>query len=151
MTRYSLAVLYYSTNNVDGARDGRGGSDDVEEEHERGGGAPRPRSWRREDGWLTSLGVCQWHGVICDERPHAHLDTNEGSAVKEREERGSPEEVDGSVFLTLNLTSNGEELQYLARCAWTNLTPCRSFLKDCHLNIRELILCQGYRGRCLRK
>ena len=30
MTRYSLAVLYYSTNNVDGARDGRGGSDDVE-------------------------------------------------------------------------------------------------------------------------
>ncbi|CAJ1947155.1 unnamed protein product [Cylindrotheca closterium] len=48
MTRYALAVFYYSTNAVPTAFD------------------MDPDSWQIVDGWLTQASYCTWYGIFCD-------------------------------------------------------------------------------------
>eukprot|EP00980_Cylindrotheca_fusiformis_P009151 scaffold1992_cov113-Cylindrotheca_fusiformis.AAC.16 len=49
VTRYALAVLYYSMNKVPSREE------------------PDPITWYIANRWLTKANFCQWHGIRCDE------------------------------------------------------------------------------------
>eukprot|EP00980_Cylindrotheca_fusiformis_P005949 scaffold1262_cov106-Cylindrotheca_fusiformis.AAC.6 len=86
MTRYALAVFYYSTNNVPNER------------------VDNPKTWYTADKWLTEGNACEWQGIECNDSDHvvsiSMLDNNLSGKI--------PPEIDivGDKLEQINLNSN---------------------------------------------
>jgi hypothetical protein len=110
MTRYALAVLYYSTNAI---------AHEYEE---------NPKTWLNANLWLSNSHACEWQGVVCNERLHVtavKLERNSLSGSLPKELVILAEKLE-----SLDLTSNSIFMEKGAFDAFSSLKNLKTLLMD---------------------